>query len=57
MKSSWWLLLIAMGIVFYYLGRRNLQIADFRVFILIFLVAVAVSLFVFWFYWRGKTGK
>jgi hypothetical protein len=57
MKSSGWLLIIAMGIVFFFLGYQNLQIGDFRVFILLFLATVAVSLFIFWAYGRGKTGK
>ncbi|MGE5253926.1 MAG: hypothetical protein ACM3N7_08175 [Planctomycetaceae bacterium] len=57
MKSSGWLLIIAMGLVFFFLGYQNLQIGDFRVFILLFLATVAVSLFIFWAYGRGKTGK
>jgi hypothetical protein len=57
MKSSLWLLIIAMGMVLIFLGYRNLQIGDFRVFILVFVAAVAVSLFIFWSYGRGKTGK
>jgi hypothetical protein len=57
MKSSWWFLIIAMGMVFFLLGYRSLQIRDFRVFILVFVATVAVSLFIFWSYGRGKTGK
>jgi hypothetical protein len=57
MKSSGWLLIIAMGIVFFFLGYQNLQIGDFRVFILVFVGTVAVSLFIFWSYGRGKSGK
>jgi hypothetical protein len=57
MKSSWWFLIIAMGLVFFFLGYRNLQIADFRVFIFVFVATVAVSLFIFWSYGRGRNGK
>jgi hypothetical protein len=57
MKSSWWLLIIAMGMTLLFLGYRNLQIGDFRVFILVFVATVAVALFIFWAYGRGKTGK
>ncbi len=54
MKPIWWLLIIAMGIVFYFLGHRNLQIANFKAFILIFFLAVWVCLFVFWLFQKGK---
>jgi hypothetical protein len=57
MTSSWWLLIIVMGMVFFFLGYRNLQVGDFRVFILVFVATVAVALFIFWSYGRGKTGK
>ncbi|MBP1719680.1 MAG: hypothetical protein H6Q43_3118 [Deltaproteobacteria bacterium] len=57
MKSSGWLLIIAMGAVFFFLGYRNLQIGDFRIFILVFVATVAVSLFIFWSYGRGKNGN
>ncbi len=55
MKSIWWLLIIAMGIVFYLMGNQNLQLAHFKVFIILFFVVVGVTLFIFWFFQRGKT--
>ena len=55
MKSIWWLLIIAMGIVFYFMGAQNLQLAHFKVFIILFFVVVGTTLFIFWFFQRGKT--
>ena len=52
--KSLWLLIIGMGMVFVFLGYRNFQIGDFRVFILAFVATVAVGLFIFWSYGRGK---
>jgi len=46
-----------MAMVFIFLGHRNLQIGDFNVFIFIFLATIGVSLFIFWFFWRGKKEK
>jgi hypothetical protein len=46
-----------MGMAFFFLGYRNLQVGDLGIFILIFVATVAVSSFIFWAYGRGKTGK
>jgi len=54
MKSIWWLLIIAMGIIFFVLGHFNWQVAKFKGFILIFFAIVGIALFVFWFFQRGK---
>jgi len=56
MKPIWWLLVIAMGIAFYVLGKLNMQVSNFRVFIFWFFIAVWVSLFVFWISHRRKSG-
>ena len=55
MKSIWWLLIIAMGMVFYLLGSQNMQIAHFMVFIVLFFIIIGISLIIFWFFQRGKT--
>jgi len=55
MKSIWWLLIIAMGIVFYFLGYQNMQIAHFKVFIILFFIIIGISLIIFWVFQRGKT--
>ncbi|MFH1491295.1 MAG: hypothetical protein ABII06_20495 [Pseudomonadota bacterium] len=55
MKSIWWLLIIAMGMVFYFLGSQNMQIAHFMLFIVLFLIIIGISLIIFWFFQRGKT--
>jgi flagellar basal body-associated protein FliL len=56
-NHSWWILIIVMGIVFFILGRRNLQIGDFKVFILIFFLTVGIALFIFWFFSARKDPK
>jgi hypothetical protein len=57
MKPIWWLLVIAMGIVFYILGRLNVQISNFKVFISLCFLSVWVALLLFWFFQKGKTHR
>lgn len=55
MKPIWWLLVIAIGIVFYALGRLNVQVSNFKVFIFLCFLSVWVALLVFWFFQKRKT--
>jgi hypothetical protein len=48
MKSLWWLLVLVLGLVFYSLGRLNLQVSNFKVFIFSCLLSVWVGLLIFW---------
>jgi hypothetical protein len=54
MKPIWWLLIIAVGIVFIALGHLNWQVSKFPRFIILFLLSLWVALFFFWFFLRGK---
>lgn len=55
MNPIWWLLVLALGIVFYSLGKLNLQVSNFKVFIFVYFLAVWVGLLIFWVFFRRKT--
>lgn len=55
MKPIWWLLIMAIGVAFYILGKLNVQVSNFKVFIFLCFIAVWVALFVFWVFFRRKT--
>lgn len=54
MKPIWWALVIALGIALYTMGKLNLQVSSFPVFIFLCFAAVGVALFVFWLSLRRK---
>ena len=54
MKPIWWLLLIALGALLYMLGHLNWQVSKFVRFLAIFFPGVFATVFIFWFFLRGK---